>query len=48
VSFEKLDSFLNDLENRDIKLFRENLSFDLVQRAKKMHQQSRDDQPSDW
>ena len=48
VSFEKFNSFLNDLENRDIKLFRENLSFDLVQRAKKMHQQSRDDQPSDW
>jgi len=40
VSFEKLDSFLQDLENRDIKLFKENLWWDLEHQVRKNHNPS--------
>ncbi|MEK7635715.1 MAG: hypothetical protein AAB405_01335 [Patescibacteria group bacterium] len=39
MSFDKLDSFLQDLENRDIKLFRDNLQWDLERQERQNREQ---------
>jgi len=44
VSLNKLNLFLQDLENRDIKLFRENLDWDLDRQDRENRQQPADDQ----
>ena len=43
MGFDKLDSFLQDLESRDIKLFRENLHWDLEYQERQYREQSEED-----
>lgn len=46
VSFDKLDSFLQDLEGRDIELLRKNLHWDLEHQERQNREQSEEDSPN--
>lgn len=46
MGFDKLDSFLQDLESRDVKLFRENLYWDLEHQERQNREQSEENPPS--